>query len=374
MSKNNMTNQNKIMLDGMEKIEVNPLDQPMYMPSKGKMSTPRDEVQATRDPMTIDYFKANFPSPTEADFPPAPTLIPYTGSLDISSMYATPIKAITLPIVKKPMQSFSDILKHFSTMEGEIKFLDYEANMNFFTGSESEFKSLADDISCPLCPMELYQKGPGKVATGIEEFDQMLDGGFRRGALTVIGAQAGIGKTRLLREFGTSMIKNGTPFVGSFYENLGDVLGEFNDASEVADQFEVVNGSCNLSTLIADLREVLDSIWAEVNEVPIVMVDDSTFYKDAGADTLANQLRRIAGEYNVAVVLTNPLSRQAHYSGDGVWLSSDTRLIASADAAITMTRADSTGWNKLKVVKNRDTGVLGQFTFFDPVSRAFSPF
>jgi archaellum biogenesis ATPase FlaH len=377
MSKNNM-NQNIVTLDGMEKIEVNPLDKPMYLPSKSKVTTERDQIQATREPLTREDFIKGVGAPQVAHIEMAISPVPVLHTIDLGTLYPSFMNQNLCQEIPCPTADSSFVsaapLKSFwewdfsatykdPTTEAISAQLIKDIDEMILANLDEGIKELQDDLRFV----------DGRVSTNIPELDFILDGGLLIGGLTLIGSPAGVGKSALIREMCVSLARDDTKFVAAFGEvPLQLVIDEMYTA--VQDEFDsyLIAPHKNVRDLISELRETLNEPGAYCTEV--VMVDDGGMFMDEGDAILGMELRRLARDYNVAVVLTTGMSRQSHYSGDPLWSTTSMRIMSQADVAIQMQRQGNTGWTEMKIVKDRNSGVLGTTTYFDPASRLFCPF
>ena len=216
---------------------------------------------------------------------------------------------------------------------------------DYRTGYFRESVNLHEELANRL---ELLKKGTPKVqdfTTGFPQFDEKF-GGFNKGELIVLGGRPGMGKTRLLVHFAQvigekkkvvfySLEQNLRQLVDRFICSLGGyrmyALSKSNISNEQAEELEkslvgkvpgnvIINDSSVVS--IGSLKaHIIDSIvksGAELIILDYIQLIGGLRYRqnrEIEMSMLCRELKNIARNYNVCIVIASQLSRGVEMRG-----------------------------------------------------------
>jgi hypothetical protein len=398
-----MTN-NMLTLDGMsfEKIVPTAAEKQVYQPSKNKMQTQAEIDRAGRPVLTRKDFETIGAPSLSIQGEDKGTLFD-DADLGMRSMYYTNSKKpygelqlmsesfvgysgeFNIDINIEP--NFDHIVNPFVSQDfiaGHVLGLSIDAvadlkrhigdsdinSMYAYSTPEFDLSVIAEwSITDPI-----VTEDPTRFYTDLPEFDGLLNG-FKRGGVTVIGGEAGAGASRLLKAIGKSIIDNGQTFIASMAETsidnfARDVLQPTGQPGHCA----LLDNGNDVKSLVANIREAFDDCPEEVGGIDAVLIDRLGFYKDEGADFLMRELRKIATQYNIAIIATNELPHQSSFKNDLFWHSQDYSVISMADAALTIQRDGRSDNATIKIAKSRDYNDLSKTATFSTNHMSFTKF
>lgn len=243
---------------------------------------------------------------------------------------------------------------------------------------------------------EFYHRREERISFGLEKFDDITKGGIARKTLTVILAGTGVGKTLMMCNFAATHLMDGKNVLYITLEMAEEKIAERIDANllnvrvdelttlteeayraKVARVREKTLGKLIIkeyptaSAHAGHFRALLKELKIKKNFVPdVVFVDylaicaSSRIKPGAGANSytlvksIAEELRGLAGEYNVPVITAAQVTRSGMGSSD-VDLTDTSESIGlpfTADlmfAVISTEELDKLGQLLVKQLKNR---------------------
>lgn len=211
---------------------------------------------------------------------------------------------------------------------------------------QAERESVPIDAAVVQYLDQLSEEAQGNtkiISTGLRALDRMLSGGLRAGELMLIGARPKMGKTALVLTLGRNISRAHGVLL----------LSQEMPVSELVARNIAAVGTVNLSDLRRG-REIPDEVWGSVSEaaeklrqlnlvldeqrgltladvrrkvmaakrrqpIDVVIVDFLQLMDGAGEgdnrnqqlDVIANGLKKMAGEFGVAVVVLSQMNREA---------------------------------------------------------------
>jgi hypothetical protein len=309
-----------------------------------------------------------------------------TGDLDIASFYLHDLKLLDMYDGTSLDRCMAE-----PCLEGKIKY-EYEffkdnpcgeiPLMKCDTSLAKEWKGFALDLETSVNGMDTldaftaaisnlnlyegttYAPLPKFLTTYNDALDNILGGGLKPGSVTLIAANAGVGKSALAKYIAASQSINGVEFVYLTAEEYPD---------RVIQRIQELNGHNTetnyrvAATLNHSTYGLIETIRAKVDELDnarIVFIDELTFFKDMGSNTLGKELRQVAMELDIAIVATNQLARQSLDADQPLTMASgDYALTNAVDNVIGMRRQGHDV--ELTSMKCRETAA-GKKAMFSP--------
>jgi len=149
------------------------------------------------------------------------------------------------------------------------------------------------------------------MLSGFSELDN-LTGGFRKGELTVIAGQPGMGKTTLCWSIGAKLAQSGYNVI-MFYSNEGII-----DCS--VSHKDIFNSGDNLMDIQTPLRlgNMIELIERRKkhSEVDIVFIPHLSFRTQGETEVALSSLRGFTDLYNFSAVIELPVKRTVDNSAD----------------------------------------------------------
>lgn len=233
---------------------------------------------------------------------------------------------------------------------------------SFGTFSEATFKKAtsAKIINSNIKPKKLEEIDAMKnerIATGINELDRVLSGGFVAGSLTLVGGDPGIGKSTLLLQ----ICEN----IGKKDQTILYVSGEESLQQIKLRAKRLKINTPNLSVLSETNMTLVEDII--LSEKPDFVIVDSiqTVYKEeitSSAGSIAQTrecvsgLMRIAKKYDISIIIVGHVTKEGALAGPKV-------LEHLVDTVIYFEGEKTASYRIIRTVKNRfgSTNEVGVF-------------
>jgi len=369
----------------LEKMDPSPLDQRVYLPSKGKMTTQaaleQSKVDEVFDSVKVEtkpiwgrssqlhkYLLSQGLDPAPWWAPAGmiktyydPTLITedfvFSYSSEGKGSYVTELPAGE-KLGEQPVALKGSIIDPLS-LEPADKIL-FESDVEYF--KNKKLQSMKVPYSYYEVPYSYYVKHEDLYVKSKNKFLDESLGGFFRGRLSVVVGAAGQGKSSfalsLVREY--SKDDSGVICAVVAHETYDQIkkqlVNDCNSQKTSGNNTWLMDGTIHgVDGYVSDIKHHL-SIMDATPDVLVIdgfdMVSDDYEMKK----NLLQQLVSLSYEYDMALIITVQASRRGDWSEDdaAIWRISDHFIVAMADKIIQVTKLDGVAVSEAKIIKDRN--------------------
>ena len=248
----------------------------------------------------------------------------------------------------------------------------------------ASFKLLWYKLNYPNEFQEADYEVNGIIPTGFKQLDEILKGGFRKGDLCLIGARPAVGKTTFAVQLADDIADGYKKVVLFSLESPEKRLEEILYKQGTQASLVEIDDTSVIDTDY--IRNKLIKTKADVAVIDYLGLINSSEKKDSRVEEvsdIAYELRKIADELNVAIVVTMQLSReygkQIHSlkhkcSLEGIGFSdqdANTILFLNRDNYYSNDRNSCSNFAQIIVAKNAYGNIGTVETTFDKVTMTF---
>jgi replicative DNA helicase len=345
-----MTNNNILHLDGMTFDKINDESgKRVYNPSTSKFTTISEQANADQK-WVDDIFDAAITSSMQS----VPIKAAFYDFYDDAQNSLEETHEAIMQMLQEELQEEQAALQGFLSQE-PMSVLNWAAEDFFNMGSLDT-------------QMDLFKNET--ILTGGTEFDDAFDG-FELGTLSVIGSSPGVGRSTLLMNLAQGFSEG---------DNSTMVISVERSLSQLERCFDLsnphhINLDLNSLTSIEPLdllSLIIERLETESKRIKAIIIDDFSLFRTSDQNeysTLIQELKSIAEDFNVAILVAVPFSRNAHTDGGNLWRNYDTVLIDAVDEAYEL--KGSRHMVEIRNVKSRSTPHYSKSVYFDVHRKTF---